>query len=296
MGPGIAATLAHAGVEVRLYDISSDALARAEKSYALATKVLENIVGQAHSGGSAAFLTDMTEALSGSDFVIEAVPEKIELKKSVHAQIESLVDDDAIIATNTSGIPISTMAESLKLPGRFIGMHWSNPPHIIPMIEVIPGKKTDEAVTTRLVEIVSAFGYSPVVENEIAGFVENRVLYAIMRECLALVQAGIVTQEALDTCVKWGIGYKLSVIGPMRLLDMAGLDIYQSVSGYLNKELDASVETPSVITDLIAEGKLGFKSEGGLYQYGSGDVDATRSAIVGGLIAVRKALATTTPV
>ena len=296
MGPGIAATLSHAGVEVRLYDISSDALARAEKDYAFATTVLRGVEGVAASGGSAAFLTDMSEALSGSDFVIEAVPEKIELKKSVYAQIEALVGDDAIIATNTSGIPISTMAESLKFPGRFIGMHWSNPPHIIPMIEVIPGKKTNEAVTTRLVEIVGAFGYHPVLENEIAGFVENRVLYAIMRECLALVQAGIVTQDALDTCVKWGIGYKLSVIGPMRLLDMAGLDIYQSVAGYLNKELDASVETPTIITDLIDEGKLGFKSQGGLYEYRSGDVNATRSAIVAGLIAVRKALATTTSV
>jgi 3-hydroxybutyryl-CoA dehydrogenase/5-formyl-3-hydroxy-2-methylpyridine 4-carboxylate dehydrogenase len=224
------------------------------------------------------------------------VPEKIELKKQVHLQIEELVGDDVIISTNTSGIPISAMAEALKAPGRFIGMHWSNPPHLIPMIEVIPGKQTDEATTQRLMEIVTAFGYNPVLENEIAGFVENRVLYAIMRECLALVQAGIVTQEAMDTCVKWGIGYKLAVVGPMRLLDMAGLDIYQSVSGYLNKELDASTETPAVITDLIAEGRLGFKSGGGLYSYGDGDVDATRTAIVKGLVTVRKALANTTPV
>lgn len=296
MGPGIAATLSYAGVKVRVYDISADALERAEKACAMATKVLESIGGERTSGGSVEFHTDIAKALNGTDFVIEAVPEKPDLKKAVHAQIEELVGDDVIISTNTSGIPISAMAESLKVPWRFIGMHWSNPPHLIPMIEVIPGAKTDQGTTNRLMEIVNAFGYHPVLENEIAGFVENRVLYAIMRECLSLLQAGIVTQEALDTCVKWGIGYKLSVVGPMRLLDMAGLDIYQSVSSYLNKELDASVDTPEVITDLIEKGSLGFKSEGGLYSYGPGDVDATRAAIGGGLVAVRKALATTTPV
>ncbi len=296
MGPGIAATLSYAGVQVRVYDISADALERAEKACAVATTVLESIGGDRTAGGSVAFHTDITQALDGTEFVIEAVPEIPELKKTVHAQIEDLVAPDVIIATNTSGIPISTMAESLKHPARFIGMHWSNPPHLIPMIEVIPGVKTEQGTATRVLEIVKAFGYHPVLENEIAGFVENRVLYAIMRECLSLLQAGIVTQDALDTCVKWGIGYKLSVVGPMRLLDMAGLDIYKSVSSYLNKELDASTDTPQVITDLIAEDKLGFKSGGGLYQYGPGDVDATRAAIGGGLVAVRKALATTTPV
>ena len=296
MGPGIAATLSYAGVQVRVYDISAEALERAEKSCAMATVVLESIGGPRTAGGTVAFVADIAQALDGTGFVIEAVPEIPDLKKSVHAQIEALVADEVIISTNTSGIPISTMADSLKVPGRFIGMHWSNPPHLIPMIEVIPGASTDEGTTARVLEIVKAFGYHPVLENEIAGFVENRVLYAIMRECLALLQAGIVTQEALDTCVKWGIGYKLSVVGPMRLLDMAGLDIYKSVSSYLNKELDASTALPEVITDLIAEGKLGFKTGGGLYNYGPGDVDATRAAIGGGLVAVRKALSTTTPV
>lgn len=296
MGPGIAATLKRAGVQVRVYDISAEALARAEKTFALAEKVLEDLGGAAAEGGSVAFLGELAPALDGTEFVNEAVPEKIELKKTVLGQIEDLVGPEVIISTNTSGIPISAMSASMKHPGRFVGMHWSNPPHLIPMIEVIPGEQTDSQVTDRLLEIVKAFGYHPVLEKEIAGFVENRVLYAIMRECLALVQEGIATQEAVDTCVKWGIGYKLAVVGPMRLLDMAGLDIYQSVSSYLNKELDASTATPKVITDLIAEGKLGFKSEGGMYSYGPGDVDATRGNIVQGLVAVRKALESTTPV
>lgn len=296
MGPGIAATLKRAGVKVRIYDISAEALTRAEAAFELAENVLNGLEGTAVAGGTIGFFDDLGSALEDSEFVIEAVPEKLELKTQVLSQIEKLVDVGVIISTNTSGIPISSMAESMSHPGRFVGMHWSNPPHLIPMIEVIPGERTDDLVVDRLVEIVKAFGYHPVVEKEVAGFVENRVLYAILRECLSLVQEGVVTQEALDTCVKWGIGYKLAVVGPMRLLDMAGLDIYQSVSGYLNKELDSSTETPKIIAELIAEDKLGFKSEGGMYSYGPGDVNETRTAIVQGLVKVRKALESTAAV
>jgi 3-hydroxybutyryl-CoA dehydrogenase/5-formyl-3-hydroxy-2-methylpyridine 4-carboxylate dehydrogenase len=290
MGPGIAATLARAGVTVRLYDIADDAIARAEAAYGVVQNVLEAVESPSAPGGSVSFGTDLDAALAGTELIIEAVPEKLELKQKVFADLEARIGDDVIIATNTSGIPITTMAESLTVPGRLIGMHWSNPPHLIPMIEIIPGQATDPALVDQLTEIVKAFNYVPVLEKEIAGFVENRVLYAILRECMALLEEGIVTPEGLDACVKWGIGYKLSVIGPTRLLDMAGLDIYQAVSGYLNKQLDVSTDTPQFIKDKIAEGKLGFKSDGGMYEYGPGDVDAKRKEIVTGLIAARKTL------
>ncbi|QJU54752.1 3-hydroxyacyl-CoA dehydrogenase NAD-binding domain-containing protein [Herbiconiux sp. KACC 21604] len=290
MGPGIAATLARAGATVRLYDISDDAIARAEAAYGVVQNVLEAVDSPSAPGGSVSFGTDLDAALEGTELVIEAVPEKLELKQQVLADLEARIGDEVIIASNTSGIPISTMAESMTLPGRLIGMHWSNPPHLIPMIEIIPGKATDEALVGKLTEIVKAFNYVPVLEKEIPGFVENRVLYAILRECMALLEEGIVTPEGLDACVKWGIGYKLSVIGPTRLLDMAGLDIYQAVSSYLNKDLDNSTDTPEFIKEKIAEGKLGFKSNGGMYEYGEGDVDAKRKEIITGLIAARKTL------
>jgi 3-hydroxybutyryl-CoA dehydrogenase/5-formyl-3-hydroxy-2-methylpyridine 4-carboxylate dehydrogenase len=290
MGPGIAATLARAGVTVRLYDIADDAIARAEAAYGVVQGVLEAVDSPSAPGGSVTFGTDLDAALEGTELIIEAVPEKLELKKSVLADLEARIADDVIIATNTSGIPISTMAESMTVPGRLIGMHWSNPPHLIPMIEIIPGRATDEALVGKLTEIVKSFNYVPVLEKEIPGFVENRVLYAILRECMALLEEGIVTPEGLDACVKWGIGYKLSVIGPTRLLDMAGLDIYQAVSSYLNKDLDNSADTPEFIKEKIAAGQLGFKSNGGMYEYGEGDVDAKRKEIITGLIAARKTL------
>jgi 3-hydroxybutyryl-CoA dehydrogenase/5-formyl-3-hydroxy-2-methylpyridine 4-carboxylate dehydrogenase len=290
MGPGIAATLARAGVAVRVYDISDEAIERATAMFGVVENVLDAVGTERTPGGSVTFGTDLAEAVAGSELIIEAIPERLELKYALLDDLEQLVGDDVVIASNTSGIPISTMAEKMRVPGRLIGMHWSNPPHLIPMIEVIPGEKTDADLVGRLVAIVEAFGYVPVVEKEIPGFVENRVLYAILRECLALLEEGIVTPEGLDACVKWGIGYKLSVVGPTRLLDMAGLDIYKAVSGYLNQNLAATSGTPKLVEDKIAAGRLGFKTEGGMYEYGPGDVDATRKDILTGLIAARKTL------
>lgn len=296
MGPGIAALLARNGSHVRLNDISEDALNRAKQVVAGAEGVLEDLGVPTVPGGSITYLTDLTQALDQADFVIEAVPENLELKKKVLAQIESVVSPQAIITSNTSGIPITTMAESLQRPERFIGMHWSNPPHLIPMIEVVKGAKTSDQIEETLVGIVESFGYEAVRQREKAGFIENRVLYAVLRECMALLEEGVATQKDLDTCVKWGIGYKLAVIGPMRLVDMAGLDIYESVATYLNEDLDASKTVPELVTALTSAGRLGMKSGQGLYEYAEGEVDSKRRDIVEGLVAVRKVLSEITPI
>ncbi|WP_420000006.1 3-hydroxyacyl-CoA dehydrogenase NAD-binding domain-containing protein [Streptomyces boninensis] len=296
MGPGIAALLARYGSDVRLNDVSAEALARAEGICAGIVTHLDQLDVPLTAGGSVTFERDQAKALDGVDLVIEAVPEKLDLKKTVLAQVEAAVRDDVIIATNTSGIPISDMAVDMAHPERLIGMHWSNPPHLIPMIEVVKGEHTDPAIEERLVGMVEGFGYEAVVEKEVPGFVENRVLYAVLRECMALVEEGVVSQKDLDTAVKWGIGYKLAVIGPMRLVDMAGLDIYEAVGSYLNRDLSNEAGVSSLVTDLTAEGKLGMKTGGGLYEYGDGEVAAKRADIIAGLVSVRKALSAIKPV
>jgi 5-formyl-3-hydroxy-2-methylpyridine 4-carboxylate dehydrogenase len=176
-------------------------------------------------------------------------------------------------------------------PARVIGMHWSNPPHIIPMIEVIPGAHTDPKNTAAMTAIVKRIGHLPVlIKKDVPGFVENRVLYSIMRECVDLVEQGVIEPEALDTCVSWGIGYKLAVVGPMALLDMAGLDIYQAVSSYLNKELCTRTDTAGYVTDKTKQGKLGMKTGGGIFDYTPERIDALRAERAKKLVAVRKAL------
>ena len=290
MGPGIGAVLSRTGIQTALYDVSPEALERAKAGAELAAGVLERLDAAKEDGGSLRFEAELEAALEGADFVIEAVPEKLELKHEVFRQFERAVAPETILASNTSGIPISTIAEACEHPERVVGMHWSNPPHLIPMIEVIPGEQTGEAAVETTSELVRRVGYHPVREREVAGFVENRILYAILRECLDLVDRGIISPEGLDLNVRWGIGYKLAVIGPMELLDMAGLDIYNAVGSYLNKDLSTSGEVSQKIRELIDRGRLGMKTGGGIYDYTPEQIDELRAQRAGKLVAVRKAL------
>src|SRR5947209_16914031 len=150
MGPGMAAVLARAGSEVRLYDISAEVLDRARAGCQLAAGALDRVEAVAAPGGSVAFEADLGRALAGAELVLEAVPEKLDLKREVIAAFEDHLTDGAIIASNTSGIPITQIATALKHPGRLVGMHWSNPPHLVPMIEVVPGRQTAAATTEKI--------------------------------------------------------------------------------------------------------------------------------------------------
>lgn len=291
MGPGIAAVFARSGADVTIYDVVQDALDRAAEGTKMAAGVLDALgAPRGDRQGELAFTTDIAEALAGAEYVLEAVPEREDLKKQVIAQVEELVGSEVIIASNTSGIPITKLAEGMAHPERFVGMHWSNPPHVIPMIEVVPGERTSDAVRDAVVALANSFGYEAVLEGEVPGFVENRILYAIMRESLALVDEGIISKEDMDICVRWGIGFKLAVVGPMRLLDMAGLDTYNNVASYLNRDLSKTDGVPKMITDNIEAGTFGFKSGKGLFEYGEGDVAAKRQQIVSQLIQVRRAM------
>jgi 3-hydroxybutyryl-CoA dehydrogenase/5-formyl-3-hydroxy-2-methylpyridine 4-carboxylate dehydrogenase len=290
MGPGMGAVLARAGIETALYDVSEDALERAAAGAALAGDVLDRLEAPLIDGGSVRFEKDLAAALGGADFVLEAVPEKLELKQEVFRDAERHVGPEAILASNTSGIPITQIATACERPERVVGMHWSNPPHLIPMIEVIPGKRTSQAVVDATCALIRGLGYHPVVEEEVPGFVENRILYAILRECLDLVDRGIIDPQGLDLNVRWGIGYKLAVIGPMELLDMAGLDIYKAVGSYLNRDLSTSGDVSKTIHDLIDQGRLGMKTGGGIYDYTPEQIEQLRAQRAAKLVAVRKAL------
>jgi 3-hydroxyacyl-CoA dehydrogenase len=290
MGPGVGAVLARVGIDTALYDVSGEALEAAKGGVELAAGVLDRLEAAQGPGGGVRFESDLGAALEGVDFVIEAVPEKLELKHEVFRQFEEHVSPETILASNTSGIPITKLAEAAEHPERVVGMHWSNPPHLIPMIEVIPGERTAQSAVDATSELVRRIGYHPVVEREVPGFVENRILYAILRECLDLVDRGIIDPEGLDLNVRWGIGYKLACIGPMELLDMAGLDIYDAVGSYLNKDLSTSGDVSSTIRDKIDQGRLGMKTGGGIYDYTPEQIGELRAQRAAKLVSVRKAL------
>jgi 3-hydroxyacyl-CoA dehydrogenase len=291
MGPGMGAVLARAGMAVRMYDTRPEAIEAAKGMYDMAWGVLDKLETPDKGGGSVSYATDLAEALDGVDAVVEAVPERLELKKQVFAEYEEHTGPEAVLMSNTSGIPITRIAEDLEHPERVIGTHWSNPPHLIPMIEVIPGEKTSRSTVDAAVEMIGDVGYVPSrIKKEVPGFVENRILYAIMRECLALVDAGVVDLDELDTNVKWGIGYKLAVIPPMQLLDMAGLDIYSAVASYLNQDLSNEQGLSTTIQQLVDQGRLGMKTKGGIFDYDDEKIAQLRAQRFGGLVKVRKAL------
>jgi 3-hydroxybutyryl-CoA dehydrogenase/5-formyl-3-hydroxy-2-methylpyridine 4-carboxylate dehydrogenase len=290
MGPGMGAVLARAGLEVTLFDVKPEALERGQGMVSMVEGVLDRLEVPKHDG-SLAYESDRAAALDGVDIVAEAVPEQLELKHQLFVEIEDEISDQAIIASNTSGIPATKLAEGLKHPERVVGWHWSNPPHLIPMNEIIPGEQTSAETTKAIQELTRRIGYHPVtLKKEVPGFVENRVLYAIMRECLALVDEGVIDVEGLDLNVKWGIGYKLAVVPPIQLLDMAGLDIYTSVAGYLNQSLSDEKGISRTATDLKEQGRLGIKTGGGFFDYSPERVKELQQQRAAALVAVRRAL------
>jgi 3-hydroxybutyryl-CoA dehydrogenase/5-formyl-3-hydroxy-2-methylpyridine 4-carboxylate dehydrogenase len=291
MGPGMGAVLARAGLQVALYDIDAAALERAKGTAEIADGVLDRLEVAGRGDGALRFESDLAAAVADADIVVEAVPEKLELKQQVLAEVEGLIGDDTIIASNTSGLPITKIAEKLAHPERVVGWHWSNPPQLIPMNEIIVGEQTAPEVTAAIEQLTRDIGYEPVtLRKEVPGFVENRVLYAIMRECLALLDEGVVDAEGLDLCVKWGIGYKLAVVPPIQLLDMAGLDIYTAVASFLNADLSDEKGISKTATDLRDAGRLGIKSGGGFFDYTPERVKELGAQRAGKLVGVRKVL------
>jgi 3-hydroxybutyryl-CoA dehydrogenase/5-formyl-3-hydroxy-2-methylpyridine 4-carboxylate dehydrogenase len=292
MGPGMAATLSRGGAEVRCYDTSAAAREKTPGEVEVARGVLERLGGPAApTPGEVSVHDDLAEAVEGAEIVMEAVPERIEIKAALYAELERLAPADAIFASNTSGIPITKLQEPLANPSRLVGMHWSNPPHVIPVIEIIAGAQTSPELVEQLFAAVEQLGLIPVrVLKDVPGFVENRVLYAIMRECLSLVDNGVVSAEELDTCVQWGIGFKLAVIPPLQLLDVAGLDIYKAVGSYLNADLEGRADVSETITERVDRGELGMKTGSGLFSYTPEQSQALRQRRARTLVAVRKAI------
>ena len=292
MGPGIAATLARGGMTVSGCDTSAEAVANSGALITGAFGVLEALGMPDNGGPEQIRMSDSLEdCVAGADLVVETVSEDLELKLDLLGQLDGLVSPDCVLASDTSGIPITRLQEGNSHPGRVVGMHWSNPPHIIPIIEVVAGEDTAPETVERMTALIRQINLLPIlVKKDVPGFVENRVLYAIMRECVDLVEDGVIDAEALDQCVSWGIGYKLAVVGPMALLDMAGLDIYQAVGSYLNKELSTRSDVSPLITERTAAGRLGIKSGGGIFDYTPERIAELRQARAQKLVATRKAL------
>jgi 3-hydroxybutyryl-CoA dehydrogenase len=277
MGAGIAAIFARAGCRVRL-------TARRETS-------LEAARGRL--GGAGVLLTTSLDvAVEGADLVVETIAEAVEPKVALLARAEELAAPGAILTTNTSSLRLADLAEGLRRPGRFAGLHWFNPPELVELVEVVGGARTEPAVLEALRAWMELLGKAPVVvARDVPGFVGNRLQYALMREAYALVDAGVCSREDVDRAVTHGLGARWAAIGPFEAADLAGLGVHAAVAGNLWPELDAGREPPASLAELVRSGALGVDGGRGLrgaYPPEAGDaLKARRDRVLRGMPALR---------
>ncbi|MBQ8563319.1 MAG: 3-hydroxyacyl-CoA dehydrogenase family protein, partial [Firmicutes bacterium] len=216
------------------------------------------------------FTTDI-ESAKDADFVTESIVENLEIKKTFWKTVSERVGEDVVLTTNTSGINITAISEAVKMPERFVGMHWFNPPHIIPLIEVISGVSTTEENAKIVYDLAVSMGKKPIyVKKDVPGFAANRVQFAVLRELLYLVGEGVVSFEDADNVLKHGLGIRYACLGPFEIADLGGIDTFRNISEYLFADLDDSKEGSPLFRQLVGQGRLGVKSEAGIYDYAGG--------------------------
>lgn len=277
MGSSMGETFAKYGYEVTLYDIYDEALDKAKNLILLNqdTEVQENIITKEESQSllnRIHYTTDLSE-FANADFVVEAILENLDVKHEFWAKVSTIVDEDVILCSNTSGLSISKIAEAVKNPDRFAGMHWINPPHIIPLIEIICGEKTNPTNAKVIEELALKVNKKPVIVNDAPGFVLNRIQFAIMRECLNIVEQGIASASAVDDVMKYGLGIRYACLGPFQVADLGGLDIFYNISSYLFADLCNEDKPFGLLKDAYLNGNYGVKNESGFYDYSEGKDD-----------------------
>jgi 3-hydroxybutyryl-CoA dehydrogenase len=251
MGAGIARVFADAGVSVRL-------CARREASLEAARTRLGERAARV------LLTTDSDEALSGAALVVETIVEEAEAKRGVLARAEELAPD-ATLTTNTSSLPLAALADVLRRPERFAGLHWLNPPELVELVEVVGGERTAPETLEALAGWMERLGKAPViVRRDVPGFVANRLQYALLREAYSLVDAGVCSFADVDRTLTHGLGARWAAIGPFETMDLAGLDVHAAVAANLWPELANGKEPSPSIARALETGALGVKSGRGL--------------------------------
>ena len=273
MGAGFGLCFAQAGYNVTLQDILDEqlrnALGRIEKSQQVLIE--EEIVSHEEAEEARqriSFTTNLEEALDGVQFVLEAVPEDLGLKQKLFVEMEKLCSAESILATNTSGLSITAIASVCSRPERVAGMHWVNPPELVPLVEVIRGENTSSETVSLISALAERLGKVPItVQKEVPGIAMNRLQFAVLREALHLVETGVVSPEDIDKAMSYGLGFRYPWIGPLKTADLGGLDVFHDVGSYLFKDLSCMKSPPESFTRLITDGKLGIKTGQGFYDY-----------------------------
>jgi 3-hydroxybutyryl-CoA dehydrogenase len=270
MGHGIAQVVAAAGASVHMNDVSTDAI---DKGIAAVAANLDKGIekGKVTPEQRDAVVRrlvaapDLDLAASGSDLVIEAAPESLDLKQRIFGRIDSAAPPHAILASNTSSLPITQLADSTNRPDKVIGMHFFNPVHIMKLLEIVRADHTADDTVETIVAFGQKMGKDPIVVRDAPGFASSRLGLVIGLEAMRMFEQQVASAEDIDKAMTRGYGHPM---GPLRLTDLVGLDVRLAIAEHLHKELGSEAfRPPEILRRMVAEGKLGKKSGQGFYAW-----------------------------
>ncbi len=272
MGHGIAHVAALAGCAAALYDVDPAAAARAvdkvranlDKGVALGK--LDAAARDAAVGRLRA-ATDLADACAGADAVIEAVPERLELKTALFRDVDACAPAHALLASNTSSLPVAAIAAALADPSRLVGMHFFNPVHVMKLCEVVRHAGADASAVTAAVGFAERLGKTPITVNDSPGFASSRLGLVLGLEAIRMVEQGVASAADIDTAMKLGYGHPM---GPLELTDLVGLDVRLGIADYLAGAIGPGFAPPALLRQLVADGKLGKKAGEGFYRWVDG--------------------------
>ncbi|QOR66576.1 3-hydroxyacyl-CoA dehydrogenase family protein [Cytobacillus suaedae] len=273
MGHGIGQVFAAASFPVVIYDINEQVLQLAKSKIHTNLKLMAEekyitLEDSERIESNISFSTDLKHAAKNASLIIEAVPEILELKKEIYKQLETFIDDQTIVASNTSTYSIERLAEDVSFAERMLVVHFFNPAHLVRLVEVVPSVKTKDEVVEHVIDLLIACGKNAVrLQKDIPGFIANRLQAAVVREALYLLEQGIADARSIDSVIADGPGMRWAFDGPIQIADFGGLDIWEKVTGNLFPELDTRTTAPSSISEKVQSNKLGAKSGEGFYQY-----------------------------
>ncbi len=277
MGHAIGFLFAEAGCEVRIQDPDAkaiEALPRRLDETAAALGVDERRPSGIRG------TTDLSLAVTGADFVFEAAPERLQLKQAIFAELDRLTPETAVLASNTSSIPIAELSAPVRDKRRVLGTHFWNPPHLIKLVEVVLMGAENRPAADQAIALLRRAGRHPVlVHRDIPGFIGNRLQHALKREAIALVAAGVCDAKTIDDVVKLGFGARMAVLGPMEQSDLVGLDLTRNIHEVLMPHLDVTARTHPYLEALVAKGDLGMKTGRGFRSWTKEQADAVRARL-----------------
>lgn len=303
MGPGIAGTLALGGLHATILSRSAEGAARGLDSAKRQLRLLEenglidrNLAADAIGRIDAS--TDFNSVVSKVDLVIESATENMEFKQELFARMDRLAKPDAVLASNTSGLSITAIASLCKHPERVLTTHFWNPPHLMPLVEVVKGEKTSAEAVEQVRDLLARCGKTPVVvKKDRPGQLGNRLQMALVREAVNIVAEGIADVEEVDLAAKNGFGLRLPVYGILEHQDIVGLDMGLSIVDYVCKDIYNEPHAPDLMREKVASGNLGVKTGRGFYdwsQKSAEDVKARRDRFVLDFLRAKKVAARTT--